>query len=122
MKNDPINFRDGMTKWHWFCQHHDNLHLGKNVDIGAFTYLNALNHIHIGDNVQIGSHCSLYTVSNIDNKYGEIVIESGARIGTHSTVMPGITIGKNALICAYSFVNRDVEKDEVVCGVPIRRR
>ena len=31
----------GMTKWNWLCQYRENLELGKNTDIGAFTYINA---------------------------------------------------------------------------------
>ncbi|MCD6109006.1 MAG: acyltransferase, partial [Thermoplasmata archaeon] len=57
-----------MTKWNWMCQYHENLKLGKYVDIGAFTYINARYGVEIEDNVQIGSHCSIYSHSTIDNK------------------------------------------------------
>ncbi|MCD6108941.1 MAG: hypothetical protein J7J89_05705, partial [Thermoplasmata archaeon] len=46
----------------------DTLELGKYVDIGAFTYINARYGVEIEDNVQIGSHCSIYSHSTIDNK------------------------------------------------------
>ena len=31
----------GYTKWNWCCQHYQNLKLGYQTDIGAFTYINA---------------------------------------------------------------------------------
>ena len=110
----------GMTKWNWICQHHETLKLGKNTDIGAFTYINAEYGVEIGDNVQIGSHCSIYSVSTIDNKNGLVRILKNAKIGSHSLIMPGITIGEGAVIGAFSFVNKDVQASSIVHGIPAR--
>ncbi len=107
-------------KYHFLIQNKDKLKLGKNTDIGAFTYINAEYGVVIEENVQIGSHCSIYSISTIDDKKGKIVIKKNARVGTHSTVMPGVTIGKNAVIGAYSFVNIDVPDDMVAYGSPIK--
>ena len=107
-------------KYHFLIQNKDNLELGKNTDIGAFTYINAKYGVVIAENVQIGSHCSIYSVSTIDDKKGKIVIKENARIGTHSTVMPGVTIGKNAVVGAHSFVNKDIPDDSVAYGSPIK--
>ena len=112
--------KNGMTKWHWKCQHHDNLSLGREVDIGSFTYINAKYGVTIEDKVQIGSHCSLYSLSTIDNKKGKILIKKNAKIGTHSVVMPGITIGKNAVVGAFSFVTCDIPDNSLAYGVPIK--
>lgn len=103
----------------WRCQHPENLRLGKNVDIGCFTYLNAEHGIVIGDDVQIGSHCSIYSTSTIDNKKGRISIGIGSCIGTHSTIMPGVSVGDYVLVAAHSFVNRNVDNDRRVAGVPV---
>jgi len=118
---EPPTFNEHhLTKWNWMCQHHDQLTLGKHVDIGAFTYINARFGVELQDNVQIGSHCSLYSHSTIDDKQGKIVIKESACIGTHSTIMPGVTIGKHAIIGAYSFVNKDVPDHCVAYGVPVK--
>jgi len=109
-----------MTKWHWICQYHGNLTLGEKTDIGAFTYINAKHGVEIQDNVQVGSHCSIYSWSTIDDKKGKVIIKQNARIGSHSIVMPGVTIGKNAVVGAMSFVTKDVPDDAVVAGVPAR--
>lgn len=112
--------KDGMTKWNWMCQYHENLKLGKYVDIGAFSYINAKYGIELHNCVQIGSHCSLYSISTIDDKKGKIIIKKGARIGTHSIVMPGVTIGRNSVIGAFSFVNKDIPDNVLVFGIPVK--
>jgi acetyltransferase-like isoleucine patch superfamily enzyme len=110
----------GMTRWSWMCQHHENLVLGEKTDIGAFTYINARYGVEIQDNVQIGSHCSIYSLSTIDDKKGKVIIKENARIGSHSIVMPGVTIGKDAVVGAMSFVTEDVPDGAVVAGVPAK--
>lgn len=108
------------TKYNWVVQNKENLHLGYQTDIGAFTYINAKYGITIEDYVQIGSHCSLYSLSTIDNKTGVIILQRNCRIGTHSVVMPGVTVGKNSIVGAFSFVNRDIPQGVVAFGVPAR--
>ncbi len=109
------------TKYNWVVQHKSNLRLGCKTDIGAFTYINAKFGVTIEDEVQIGSHCSIYSVSTIDDKVGEVVLKKKCRVGTHSTVMPGVTVGENAVVGAHSFVNRDVPDGATVVGVPAKR-
>lgn len=112
--------KKGLTQWNWMCQHYQNLKLGKYVDIGAFSYLNAKYGIELADYVQIGSHCSLYSVSTIDNKKGKIIIKRNARIGAHSVIMPGVKIGQNSIIGAFSFVNKDIPDNTLAYGIPVK--
>lgn len=109
-----------LTKWNWMCQHYENLKLDKYVDIGAFTYINAKYGVVIEESVQIGSHCSLYTLSTIDNKKGKIILKKNCRIGTHSVIMPNVTIGENSIIGAYSFVNQNIPDNTLVYGIPAK--
>jgi acetyltransferase-like isoleucine patch superfamily enzyme len=108
------------TRYNWVVQNKENLSLGAYTDIGAFTYLNAKHGITIEEYVQIGSHCSLYSVSTIDNKKGPIILKKNCRIGTHSVIMPGVTIGENSIIGAFSFVNTSIPPDVIVFGVPAK--
>ncbi len=113
------------TKYNWVVQHVDQLKLGYKTDIGAFTYINAKFGVTIEDEVQIGSHCSIYSVSTIDGKEGPVVLKKNCKIGTHSAVMPGVTVGENAVVGPFSFVRRDVPENATVIGVPakvIKRR
>jgi acetyltransferase-like isoleucine patch superfamily enzyme len=109
-----------LTKYNWLVQYKANLKLGYKTDIGAFTYINAKFGVVLEDFVQIGSHCSLYSISTIDDKKGPILLKKNCRIGSHSVVMPGVTIGENSIIGACSFVNRDIPDNVIAAGVPIR--
>ena len=112
--------KNNMTKWNWMCQYKENLKLSKNTDIGAFTYINAKYGVEIQGEVQIGSHCSIYSWSTIDNRKGKVTIKKGAKIGSHSIVMPGVTIGENSIIGAFSFVNKDVPENVKALGIPVK--
>jgi len=109
-----------LTKYNWLVQHKDNLRLGYKTDIGAFTYINAKNGVVIEDFVQIGSHCAIYSVSTIDGKEGKVVLKKNCRIGSHGVIMPGVTVGENAVVGAMSFANCDIPDNCVAVGVPAK--
>jgi len=109
-----------MTKYNYIVQHPKNFKMGRNFDIGEFTYINSQYGVDIGDFVQIGSHCSIYSNSTIDKKKGPVVLEKNCKIGSHSTIMPNVTIGENSVIAAYSFVNKNVPKNQLWVGIPAK--
>jgi len=109
-----------LTKWNWMVQYPENLILGEYTDIGAFTYINAKYIVEIQEGVQIGSHCAIYSWSTIDDKAGKVTIKKNAKIGSHSLVMPGITIGTDSIIGAFSLVNKDIPDNVVAFGIPVR--
>jgi acetyltransferase-like isoleucine patch superfamily enzyme len=111
-----------LTKWNWMAQHPENIVIGYKSDIGAFTYMNGKHGIELGNNVQLGSHCSIYSESTIDNKSGKVIIGDNTCVGSHSTIMPGVKIGKNCLIGAHSFVNKSIPDNTVAFGVPVKIR
>jgi len=108
------------TKWNWVVQGVQGLKLGKNTDIGAFTYINAKHGVEIEENVQIGSHCSIYTENTIDNKQGRVLLKKNCKIGSHSTIMPKVIIGENAIIGAHSFVNKNIPANTLAYGIPVK--
>ena len=116
----PVIEEGRPTRYNWVVQNKGGLSLGDRTDIGAFTYINAKNGVTIEDRVQIGSHCSVYSVSTIDGKEGPVVLKKNCRIGAHSVIMPGVTVGENAVVGAMSFVNRDIPADSLAFGVPAR--
>lgn len=109
-----------LTKYNWMVQNINGFKLGFGTDIGAFSYINALHGVEIKDNVQIGSHCSIFSVSTIDNTHGKIILKKNSRIGSHSTILPGISIGENSIIGAHSLVNKDIPDGVVAFGVPAK--
>jgi acetyltransferase-like isoleucine patch superfamily enzyme len=109
-----------LTQYNWMVQNKKGLKLGYKTDIGAFTYINAKAGVVLEDLVQIGSHCSIYSISTIDEKEGKIVLKKNCRIGSHSLVMPGVTIGENSVVGAFSFVNKDIPANCLAYGIPAR--
>tara|TARA_B100000963_G_scaffold355449_1_gene373714 strand:+ start:465 stop:872 length:408 start_codon:yes stop_codon:yes gene_type:complete len=113
--------KDGITtKYNWLVQNLDGFILGKNTDIGAFSYINALNGVIIEDNVQVGSHCSIYSVSTIDNSSGKVTLKKNCKIGSHSTILPGVTIGENSIVGAHSLIIKDIPDNVVAFGTPAK--
>ena len=108
------------TKYNWVVRHVDKFNLGYKTDIGAFTYINALEGVTIEDFVQVGSHCSIYSISTVDDKKGEVVLRKNCKIGSHSVIMPGVTIGENSIIGACSLVNRSIPDNVIAFGVPVK--
>lgn len=49
-----------------------------------------------------------------------MILKKGCRVGSHTVVMPGVTIGERAVIGAFSFVTRDIPPGETWVGVPAR--
>ncbi|GAI26054.1 unnamed protein product, partial [marine sediment metagenome] len=96
------------TKWNWIVSYPENLKLGRHVDIGCFTYIQAQAGIIIEDDVQIGSHCSIYSVSTINEMKGRVVLKKGCRIGSHVIIMPGVVIGEGAVVGARAYIDKDV--------------
>lgn len=109
-----------LNKYHWLVQHKANLTLGYGTDIGAFTYINAKHGVTLEDHVQVGSHCSIYSLSTIDDKHGPVILKRNSRIGTHSTVMPNVTVGENSIVGAHSFVTGDIPRNVLAFGVPAK--
>lgn len=113
--------REGeLTRYNWMVQNKDKLILGYKTDIGAFSYINAQHVVEIADNVQIGSHCSIYSVSTIDGKVGKVTLKKNCKIGSHSIIMPGVTVGENSIVGAFSYVNKDIPDNVVAMGVPAK--
>jgi acetyltransferase-like isoleucine patch superfamily enzyme len=115
------DIKDGKpTKYNWIVQNKDGFELGFKTDIGAFTYINAKHGVVIEDYVQVGSHASIYSVSTIDDKKGKVILKRDSKIGSHTVILPGVTIGKNSIIGAHSLVNKSIPANVVAAGVPAK--
>lgn len=118
---EPPEIKHGeLTEYNWLVQYPEGLTLGEHTDIGAFTYINARYGVKIGKGVQIGSHCSIYSRSTIDNEQGPVTLEENCCIGAHTVVMPGVTVGENAVVGAMSLVKSDIPADCIAYGVPAK--
>lgn len=101
------------------------------INIGHHVFINhslttvALGGITIEDNVQIGPNVTLLT-ANHDIKQMNILntkpihIKQGAWIGARAIILPGITIGEQAIVGAGSVVTKSVANFDVVAGNPAK--
>lgn len=107
-----------------------NVSINYNTSIGSFTKI--LDNSHITGNMKVGNHVfisALVTTTN-DNTMGREdydedhikgpTIEDYATIGGGANLLPGVTIGHNAIVGASALVTRNVPPDKVVMGVPAR--
>ena len=49
-----------------------------------------------------------------------VVLKNNCRIGSHTTILPGVSIGKNSIIGAHSMVNKNIPDNVVALGVPAK--
>lgn len=82
--------------------------------------------IRIGDNVTIAPHAYLLVHDASTKglvgytKIGGIIIEDNVFIGARALIMPGVTIGKNAIVAAGSVVTKSVPEGSIVAGNPAK--
>ncbi len=108
------------------CSHcfiENDVHIGNNVTIKCGVQI--WDGITIEDNVQVGANVSFTNdkyprAKNKDWKLLRTKVCKGASIGAGSTILPGLTIGENALVGAGSVVTCDIPAGEVWAGNPAR--
>jgi len=104
-----------------------SIRLGKNVFINHACSFLDIGRITIEDDVQIGPRVNLtsenHPLDPEDRKtllLGSILIKRNAWIGAGATILPGVTIGENAVVAAGAVVNRDVPANTIVAGIPAK--
>lgn len=101
--------------------------LGKNVFINHACSFLDLGGITIEDDVLIGPRVNLVTENHpldpADRQtllLKQIVVKRNAWIGAGATILPGVTIGENAVVAAGAVVSKDVPANTIVGGVPAK--
>lgn len=116
----------------------EGLRAGKNLQVGTLSdlqgeatigdYVRLHSNVHIGQLSQIGNFVWIFPYCVLTNdphppsegSAAGVLVEEFAVIATATTVLPGIRIGTRCLVAAHSLVNRHVDPDKVVGGVPAK--
>ncbi len=106
------------------------LKVGAGTIIGDNALLDARQGLTIGENVNLSSNVSIYTLQhnhrdpNFECTFDRpLNVEIGDRawLGCNVIVLPGVKIGKGAVVCAGAVVTKDVGEYEVVAGIPAKK-
>ena len=113
----------------FYCTYGQNIHIGDHVYLNCLCTILDGNEVHIGHHVMIGPHVQIYTAAHLLQAEPRIqgwevakpiVIEDNVWIGGGAILLPGVTIGRNAVVGAGAVVSRSVPANTVVAGNPAR--
>lgn len=100
--------------------------VGPHSIIGRYCLLDGRGGITIGANVNVSSYTLMITGTHdldsprFEASFAPIVVEDYAWLATRVTVLPGVTVGRGAVIAAGALLTRDAAPMTVYTGVPAR--
>lgn len=100
--------------------------IGNGTIIGIGSILDGRGGLTIGDNVNFSREVCIYTSSHdINDSYFKgfskpVTVEDYAWICARTTILPGVNIGKGAVVGAGAVVTKDVPPYAIVAGVPAK--
>lgn len=146
LSNDRFNIGQKAIRY-WFARHivksiganvniekgaslNYSLEIGDNSGIGVNCELNG--DVHIGNNVMMGPECVFYTRNHEFHDRSKLIIEQGycdrkpiyinddVWIGRRAIILPGVHIGKGAIIGAGAVVAKDIPDYAIAVGNPVQ--
>lgn len=97
----------------------DNLSFGAGTRVTGQLNVELAAPIEIGEGVQIGDNVTLRTTDD-EGVASELHVGDGASLCAGCTVMPGVSIGKRAIVAPGAVVTEDVPESVMVAGSPAR--
>lgn len=103
-----------------------NIVIGSDTIVGEEAVLDGRNKLHIGNHVDIATEVMIYNAQHdIESPTFHAVsepvtIHDYVFIGPRAIILPGVTIGKGAVVAAGAVVTKDVGECEIVGGVPAK--
>jgi acetyltransferase-like isoleucine patch superfamily enzyme len=103
-----------------------NISIGNNSVINRFVYLDGRFSLKIGNNVNVSHYAKIHTLThNVDceffsGKPGNVEIGDDAWIGISAIILPGVSIGKGAVVGAGAVVTKNVPDYGIAVGVPAK--
>jgi acetyltransferase-like isoleucine patch superfamily enzyme len=122
---DNCHFRSIVATLELYVAPGAEMVLGKDVHLNSGDTFAAFSRIELGDRVEVGPLVAVYD-TNFHDLYERhvlpepqpVIIEDDVWLGTKSTILPGVRIGRGAVVAAHALVRRDVEPFTIVSGVP----
>ena len=123
------NISSGILVDNVSANNYSNLIIGERCYIGKCVFFDLVEPIIIEDEGVISAKVTFLTHSDpgermlrkyFKRKTGKIVVEKGAWVGACVTILPGVTIGKCAVIGAHSLVNKDIPEYSIAVGIPAK--
>jgi acetyltransferase-like isoleucine patch superfamily enzyme len=105
----------------------EGIEIGPETVIGHWATLDGRRGLRIGRGVNLSSEAALWTLQHDPDdrgfgvRGGPVVIEDNAWISFRATILPGVRIGRGAVVAAGAVVTGDVEEYAIVGGIPARR-
>lgn len=122
-----IRIGKGSTVHMWASFYNpSNIKIGKDTIIGEKAVLDGRDKLVIGDHVDIASEVMIYNaehdINDVDFKAvsAPVQIEDYVFIGPRVIILPGVKIGKGAVVAAGAVVTSDIDDYQVVGGVPAK--
>lgn len=120
-----------LIDYHTYFRYPSRIRIGDNVTInrGCSLYASYMvdgAEIRIGNNVALSPHVRIYAASHdysslaLNDTGAAVIIEDFAWVGAGTTILPGVTIGRGAVVGAASVVSRNVPPYSVAVGNPAR--
>lgn len=123
-----IEAEEGSIIWCGARINHPNrISIGKNSIVGPNTVLLSQGGIRIGANVNISGFSYIISQEHdtqspgLETTLAEVAIEDYAWLATNVTILPGVRIGRGAVVAAGAVVTRSVEPCAIVGGNPARQ-
>jgi maltose O-acetyltransferase len=111
----------------FYCAYGRNIHIGDQVFLNVLCTILDCNEVHIGHHVMVGPAVQIYTAAHLLQAEARIqgwevakaiVIEDNVWLGGGAILLPGVRIGRNAVVGAGAVVTRSVPANTVVVGNP----
>lgn len=105
-----------------------NISLGDTVNINQYCMLDSRGGpIRIGSNVDIAPEVNIWTLQHdpqspdFATKGGGVTIEDFVWLGNRAVILPGVTIGRGAVVATGAIVTKDVAAWTIVGGIPAKK-
>ena len=106
--------------------HPQRITIGDNNNINPYVLLDGRGYLEIGNNVDIAQGAYIWTNEHDYNDAlykgvtGKVIIEDYVWIASRATILPGVHLGRGAVVACGAVVTKDVPANTIVGGVPAK--